>query len=95
MGRCKHCLRSWVLLDNDPSSLLSISVHVQREEWATKRQQCSTIQGRQAHGDSHGLRVMSEALRLKANKGAPNVTNKARRSSAALALALLVLSEVL
>lgn len=55
---------------NDSSSLLSISVYVQREEWATKRQQCSNIRGRHANGDSHGLRVMSEALRLKADKGA-------------------------
>jgi hypothetical protein len=43
------------------------------------------------------FRVMSEALLLKANQGAKNVTNKVRKSSAALALALAlhVLSEVL
>jgi hypothetical protein len=38
---------------------------------------------------------MSEALRLKADRRTPNATNKARRSSDAFALALLVLSEVL
>ena len=51
------------------------------------------IQGHQVNGDSHGLRVMSEALGLKADKGAK--CNKARRFSVALALALLVLSKVL
>jgi hypothetical protein len=45
----------------------------------------------QANDFSHGLRVMSEALRLKADEGAPNATNNARKSSATLAFTLLVL----
>ena len=79
------------------SSLLAISIHVQIEKRTIKQQQCLNIQGHQANGDSHGLRVMSETTHsiLQADKGAPNATDQVRRSSAALALSPLARSEVL
>ena len=92
-GGCKHYLRLWILLMTPLLYYRSLYMFKERNGPRSGSNVGKFKVVKLDNGESRGLRVMSEALRLQADKGAPNATHKARRSSAALAL--LVLSEVL